>query len=108
MIIGIVGKPSAGKSTFFKAATLSEVEIADYPFTTIKPNHAVGFVKVEDPAVEFGKASQPRMGYVLDGWRFIPVDMIDVAGRMCSYTWLTSQGAPMRKESVFPQDRTIR
>tara|TARA_B100000315_G_scaffold189877_1_gene179804 strand:+ start:1028 stop:1153 length:126 start_codon:yes stop_codon:yes gene_type:complete len=38
MLIGIVGKPNCGKSTFFKAATLAEVEIANYPFATIKPN----------------------------------------------------------------------
>jgi ribosome-binding ATPase YchF (GTP1/OBG family) len=80
MLVGIVGKPSCGKSTFFKAATLSEVDIANYPFTTIKPNHAVGFVKVEDPAVPFGKKSIPRFGYVVDKWRFVPVDLIDVAG----------------------------
>lgn len=80
MLIGIVGKPSCGKSTFFKAATLAEVEIANYPFTTIKPNHAVGFVKVEDPATRFGKSSNPRMGYVLGAWRFVPIDLIDVAG----------------------------
>ncbi|PIY60023.1 redox-regulated ATPase YchF, partial [Candidatus Woesearchaeota archaeon CG_4_10_14_0_8_um_filter_47_5] len=47
MLIGIVGKPSCGKSTLFKALTLAQVEIASYPFTTIKPNHAVGFVKIE-------------------------------------------------------------
>ena len=80
MLIGIVGKPSCGKSTFFKASTLAEVEIANYPFTTIKPNHAVGFVKVKDPARDFGKVSNPRMGFVLGEWRFAPVDLIDVAG----------------------------
>jgi ribosome-binding ATPase len=80
MLIGVVGKPSAGKSTFFKASTLAEVDIANYPFTTIKPNHAVGFVKVEDPAIHFGKKSIPRFGYVAEKWRFVPVDMIDVAG----------------------------
>lgn len=82
MIIGIVGKPSVGKSTFFKAATLSEVDIANYPFTTIKPNHAVGFVKIHDVAQEeqFGKIANPRMGYVQGKWRFVPVDLIDVAG----------------------------
>ncbi|MBI5393149.1 redox-regulated ATPase YchF [Candidatus Woesearchaeota archaeon] len=80
MFIGVVGKPSTGKSTFFKAATLAEVEIANYPFTTIKPNHAVGFVKVKDVAVEFGKVSNPREGYCLQGFRFIPVDLMDVAG----------------------------
>ena len=47
MLIGIVGKPSSGKSTFFKAATLAEVEIANYPFTTIKPNHGTGFIVVK-------------------------------------------------------------
>jgi ribosome-binding ATPase YchF (GTP1/OBG family) len=80
MLVGIVGKPSCGKSTFFKAATLFEAEIANYPFTTIKPNHAVGFVRVKDPALDFGKRSNPRVGYVQGDWRFVPVDMIDVAG----------------------------
>ena len=80
MFVGIVGKPSCGKSTFFKAATLAEVDIANYPFTTIKPNHAVGFVKIPDAADEFDKSANPREGYVLDKWRFVPVDMMDVAG----------------------------
>lgn len=80
MLIGVVGKPSVGKSTFFKAATLSDVEIASYPFTTIKPNHAVGFVKIPDVAQEFGKKANPRMGFVQGKWRFVPVDLIDVAG----------------------------
>ena len=53
MLIGFVGKPSVGKSTFFKAATLAEVEIAAYPFTTIKPNHGVGYVKVDCIDKEF-------------------------------------------------------
>jgi len=80
MFIGIVGKPSVGKSTFFKAATMADVEIANYPFTTIKPNHAVGYVKVIDPARHFGKISNPRTGYVIDNYRFVPVDLMDVAG----------------------------
>ncbi|MFP4118530.1 MAG: redox-regulated ATPase YchF [Candidatus Woesearchaeota archaeon] len=80
MIIGIVGKPSVGKSTFFKAATLSEADIANYPFTTIDPNKAVGFVKIKDVAQEFGKTANPRMGYVQREWRFVPVDLLDVAG----------------------------
>ncbi len=80
MLVGIVGKPSCGKSTFFKASTLADIAIANYPFTTIKPNHAVGFVKLPDPARDFGKVSNPRLGFVLDAWRFVPVDLIDVAG----------------------------
>ncbi len=35
MLIGVVGKPSSGKSTFFKAATMVDVAIANFPFTTI-------------------------------------------------------------------------
>src|SRR3989338_4377081 len=80
MLIGVVGKPSVGKSTFFKAATLAEAEIASYPFTTIKPNEGVGYVKVKDPARDFGKVSHPKNGFVVQGSRFIPVQMLDVAG----------------------------
>ena len=80
MLIGVVGKPSVGKSTFFKAATLAEAEIANYPFTTIKPNHAIGYVRVEDPAKQFGKTSNPREGYVHGDTRFVPVELLDVAG----------------------------
>ncbi len=80
MLIGLVGKPSVGKSTFFKAATLAEVEIASYPFTTIKPNEGVGFVKTRDPALDFNKHSNPRDGFVVGDARFIPVQLLDVAG----------------------------
>ena len=55
MIIGLVGKPSSGKSTFFKSATLAEVDIAPYPFTTIEKNEGVGFVKVDCVDKEFKK-----------------------------------------------------
>ena len=80
MEVGIVGKPSSGKSTFFKAATLAEVEISPRPFTTIKPNHAVGFVKVDCVDKEFKVQCNPREGYCIKGSRFVPVDLIDVAG----------------------------
>jgi ribosome-binding ATPase len=80
MLIGLVGKPSVGKSTFFKAATLADVQIAAYPFTTIKANHAIGYVKIRDLAGEFGKVSNPREGYVKSGFRFVPVELFDVAG----------------------------
>jgi len=80
MLIGVVGKPSVGKSTFFKAVTLAETEIAPYPFTTIKPNTGVGYVKVQCAEKDFGVKCNPREGYCLDGWRFVPVQMIDVAG----------------------------
>ncbi len=80
MEVGIIGKPSSGKSTFFKAATLAEVEISSRPFTTIKPNHAVGFVKVDCVDKEFNIQCNPREGYCVNGIRFVPIDLIDVAG----------------------------
>ncbi len=80
MIIGLVGKPSAGKSTFFKAATLAEVEIANYPFTTIEKNEGIGFVKVRCADQDFGTQCNPRFGYCLNHKRFVPVQIIDVAG----------------------------
>lgn len=80
MLIGLVGRPSCGKSTFFKAATLIDVGIASYPFTTIKPNHGIAYVKIHDLATDFGKVSNPREGYVKDKNRFVPFELLDVAG----------------------------
>ncbi len=80
MIIGIVGKANVGKSTFFKASTLADVEIANYPFATIKPNHGVGFVRVECVDKGFNRQCHPRQGYCRNGIRFVPVDLVDVAG----------------------------
>lgn len=80
MLIGLVGKPSAGKSTFFKAATLAEVEIASYPFTTIKANRGVGYVKIDCLDKEFGVDCNPAHGFCLNHKRFVPVELMDVAG----------------------------
>lgn len=80
MLIGIVGKPSTGKSSFFMAATSVAVERSPRPFTTIKPNRAVGYVEVECVDKEFGVKCNPRSGYCIDGRRFVPVELLDVAG----------------------------
>ncbi len=80
MLIGIVGKANVGKSTFFKAATLSEVLIANYPFATIKPNHGIGYVKVDCIDKEFNTQCMPRTGFCMNHIRFVPVDLMDVAG----------------------------
>jgi len=80
MLIGLVGKPSCGKSTFFKSATLADVLIAAYPFATIKPNHGVGYVRIKCIDKEFNVQCNPRTGYCVDGIRFVPVELMDVAG----------------------------
>ncbi len=80
MLIGIIGKPNVGKSTFFKALTLAEVEIANYPFATIKPNHGIAYVRVKDVGEEFGVIPNPREGFIMENIRFVPVQVMDVAG----------------------------
>jgi ribosome-binding ATPase YchF (GTP1/OBG family) len=80
MLVGVVGKANVGKSTFFKAMTLAEVEIANYPFATIKPNSGVGYVKVECAEKFFNVKCNAREGFCINGTRFVPVQVIDVAG----------------------------
>ena len=80
MLVGLVGKPNCGKSTFFKASTLAEVAIAPYPFTTIAKNEGVGFVKVDCVDKEFNTKCNPRFGYCIESKRFVPVELLDVAG----------------------------
>lgn len=71
--IGIVGLPNVGKSTLFKALTRKQVDISNYPFTTIDPN--VGVVGVPDERLELlAKMSRSR--------KIVPtaIEFIDIAG----------------------------
>ncbi len=79
-LLGIVGKPNTGKSTFFSASTLAPAEIANYPFTTIKPNRGIGYVRTPCVHEEFGVKDNPSNSLCLDGVRLIPVEFIDCAG----------------------------
>ena len=74
--IAIAGKPNCGKSTFFSAATLAHAEIANYPFTTIDANHGVAYLRTACPCQELGVPCT----MCTNGVRFIPVELIDVAG----------------------------
>ena len=80
MQIGVVGKPNVGKSTFFGAATMAPVEIANYPFTTIAANKGVGYVRSKCPCKELGVQCTPHNSGCVDGTRMIPVELLDVAG----------------------------
>jgi ribosome-binding ATPase len=74
--IALAGKPNTGKSTFFKAATLVNVEIANYPFTTISANRGTSDVRVPCPCTQL----KARCGHCMDGVRFVPIELVDVAG----------------------------
>lgn len=80
MLVGVVGKPNVGKSTFFAAATLKDVPMADYPFTTIKPNVGVAHISVECVCREMGVSDSPRNSLCVEGTRLVPVKIVDVAG----------------------------
>ncbi|MEM1585008.1 MAG: redox-regulated ATPase YchF [Candidatus Korarchaeota archaeon] len=78
--IGLLGKPNSGKSTFFSAATGRDVKIADYPFTTINPNVGIAYASIDCVCKEFGVKDTPRNSVCINGIRFIPVELWDVAG----------------------------
>ena len=78
--IGLIGKPNAGKSTLFSAITSIDVDIANYPFTTIKPNVGISFIKDKCPENEITAKCNPREGRCAEGIRYIPVEIIDVPG----------------------------
>lgn len=80
MQVGIVGAPNQGKSTFFNAATLAGAEVAPYPFTTIKANQGVGFLRTKCPCKDFDVQCNPSHGCCIHGNRFVPVTLLDVAG----------------------------
>ncbi|EMA06857.1 GTP-binding conserved hypothetical protein TIGR00650 [Haloarcula vallismortis] len=78
--IGLVGKPSVGKSTFFNAATMNDVPEGAYPFTTIDPSMGEAYVRVDCAAPEFDHTCTPNHGYCTEGVRFVPTKLVDVAG----------------------------
>jgi len=80
VLVGVIGKPNVGKSTFFSAATLRDVPIADFPFTTINPNVGVAYFRTRCVCREMGVTDSPRNSVCNDGTRLIPVKLVDVAG----------------------------
>jgi ribosome-binding ATPase len=70
---------------FFSAATLTAAEIANYPFTTIKPNRGVGYVRSPCVHEEFKVNDNPKNSLCLDVVRLIPVELIDIAGLVPGY-----------------------
>ncbi len=80
MMIGVIGKANVGKSTFFNSATDLSVPSANYPFTTIHPNIGISFVREKCVCREFGVTDNPLHSICIDGIRFVPIKLIDIAG----------------------------
>jgi ribosome-binding ATPase len=80
LIIGLLGKANVGKSTFFNSATDLSVQVANFPFTTIDANIGIAFVRTNCICKEMGVLDNPVNSRCINGIRFIPVKLIDIAG----------------------------
>ncbi len=78
--IGLVGKTNTGKTTFFNAATLLSAEVSTYPFTTKEPNIGRAYVQSICVCRELEVSDSPKNSICIDGWRFIPLELLDLPG----------------------------
>lgn len=80
MLVGLVGKPNAGKTSFLNAACMTTAKVGNYPFTTIEPNPGTAYVAVDCPCKELEVKCEPKNSMCVNGTRLIPVNLLDVAG----------------------------
>ena len=80
LIIGIIGKPSSGKSTFLNASCLTNAKVSELPFTTITPNKGIAYVKSNCMCQKLNLEDNPQNSLCIEGNRFIPINLLDVAG----------------------------
>jgi len=78
--IGLIGKTNTGKTTFFNSACLASSEISTYPFTTKKPESAIANAITLCVHPEFKVQDNPNNSRCIDGWRYIPIELIDLPG----------------------------
>ncbi|MEM2690083.1 MAG: GTPase, partial [Nitrososphaerota archaeon] len=79
-LAGIVGKANVGKSTLFTALTMVDVPAANFPFTTVKPNRGITYLRYECVCKELGVKDEPANSYCINGVRLIPIQIIDCPG----------------------------
>lgn len=78
--IGLIGKTNTGKTTFYNAATLQSAEVSSYPFTTKSPNIGIAQALTLCVHKEFNVKDNPKNSHCVDGWRYIPIELIDLPG----------------------------
>ncbi len=78
--LGLIGKTNTGKTTFFNAATLLNAEISGHAFSTKEPTRGVAYVRTLCVCREFQVSDNPQNSACIDGWRFVPVQIIDLPG----------------------------
>ena len=78
--IGLIGKTNTGKTTFFNSATLATADISNYPFTTKQPSMGNANAITLCVHKEFNLQDSPKNSRCIDGWRFIPVELVDLPG----------------------------
>jgi ribosome-binding ATPase len=78
--LGLIGKTNTGKTTFFNAATLATAEISNYPFTTKHPSTGDAHAITICVHKEFDVQDSPKNSRCMDGWRYIPIELVDLPG----------------------------